>query len=254
MPTDRQLRRPLPRPYAALRLLCIPHAGGSTGLYRAWAALLPPSVELLLFCPPGREDRLDEPLPPDIPALVADLAGAVAPLLDRPWAVFGHSMGATVGHELVHHLLRRGHRPPAHLFVSAREAPQYHRSGTTHLLTDDALCVELLRLGGTSAALLEIPEVRQLVLPAVRADHRLIETYQPLRSDPLLCPVTALLGRQDTELTVEEAAGWCDCTTAEFELLTFPGGHFYLSDRPQEVVDAVLCRLPVHVNGSRSIA
>ncbi|MBV6697782.1 thioesterase [Kitasatospora aureofaciens] len=243
MTTTRWLRRPQPRPAAALRLLCLPHAGGSAGLYRPWAALLPPDVELLAACPPGRADRLHEPLPDDLPTLVAGLAAAVAPLLDRPWAVFGHSMGATVGHELILHLMRRGHRPPVHLFASAREAPQFHHGGTVHLLDDDALCAELTRLGGTNADLLAIPELRALALPAVRGDYRLIETYTNLPRAQLPCPVAAFIGTDDHELTPEEAAGWADWTDAGFELQSFPGGHFYLSDQPAAVISAVLDRL-----------
>ncbi|MFJ7243061.1 thioesterase II family protein [Kitasatospora sp. NPDC098652] len=237
------LRRPRPRPNAALRLVCLPHAGGSPGLYREWAALFPPEVELVLPCPPGREDRMDDPAPADLPALVGEFAAGLAPLVDRPWAVFGHSMGATVGHELALELVRRGHRPPVHLFVSAREAPQYHHGGSTHLLDDDSLCAELVGLGGTDAQLLAMPEVRRLVLPAVRGDYRLIETYRARPAGPLPCPVTALVGADDTELTAEEADGWRRWTSAAFELLTFPGGHFYLSAQPGAVVAAVRRRL-----------
>jgi pyochelin biosynthesis protein PchC len=240
MATDRRLRRPVPRPYASLRLLCLPHAGGSASLYRGWADLLPPHVESVLYCPPGREDRIAEPFPADFPSMVADLADAVAPLLDRPWAVFGHSMGAAVGHELALRVIRDGHRPPSHLFVSAREAPQHHRPGATHLLDDAALCDELVQLGGTDAALMAMPELRSLVLPKVREDYRLIENYRPRNTALLPCPVTALAGIEDRELTLQEAEGWQDCTTGAFELLTFPGGHFYLSDQPSAVVNSVL--------------
>ncbi|MFF7230854.1 alpha/beta fold hydrolase [Streptomyces sioyaensis] len=242
-PDARGLRRPRPQRDPAVRLLCLPHAGGSTSLYRAWSGLLPPAIEPVLVCPPGREDRLDEPLPQDMDELVEGLAEAAAGLLDRPWAVFGHSMGATVGHELVLRLLKEGHRAPEHLFVSAREAPQYHRGGTVHLLDEEALSAELVRLGGTPPELLEMPEVRQLVLPVVRGDYRLIETYQASPSGPVPCPLTALMGAQDDEVTAEEAAGWKRWTTGPFQLLTFPGGHFYLSDRPDRVVDVVRRRL-----------
>ncbi|MYT32278.1 MULTISPECIES: thioesterase domain-containing protein [unclassified Streptomyces] len=242
-PGARWLRRPRPRRDPAVRLLCLPHAGGSTSLYRGWAGLLPSAIEPVLVCPPGREDRLDEPLPQDLDELVTGLAQAASGLLDRPWAVFGHSMGATVGHELVLRLMKDGHRAPEHLFVSAREAPQYHRGGTVHLLDEDALSAELVRLGGTPPELLEMPEVRQLVLPVVRGDYRLIETYQAEPAGLVPCPVTAFIGAQDDEVTAEEATGWERWTTGPFQLLTFPGGHFYLSGRPDAVVDGVRRRL-----------
>jgi surfactin synthase thioesterase subunit len=243
MTANRWLRRPQPHPNPSLRLFCIPHAGGTPTLYRDWPALLPPGVELVLVCPPGRAERLDDPIPADLSGLVSELAEAAAPQLDRPWAVFGHSMGAAVAHELVLRLVRDGRRAPVHLFASARGAPQYHRPGTVHLGGDDALRAELVRLGGTDSALLELPELMALVLPALRGDYRLIETYGARPDGLLPCPVTALVGIDDTELTVTEAEGWRDWTSEPFQLLTFPGGHFYLSDRPAEVVGAVCRRL-----------
>jgi surfactin synthase thioesterase subunit len=229
----------------------VPHAGGSPGLYRSWPALFPADVELLLACPPGREDRLDDPFPPGLPVMASDLADALVPELEVPWAVFGHSMGAAVAHELVLEMLRRGGRPPEHVFVSAREAPQHHHGGDVHTLRDDELCAELVRLGGTHQDLLEIPELRGLVLPAVRADYRLIETYRPDPVDLLPCPVTALIGRQDEELTQADADGWRAWTSGPFELLAFPGRHFYLSERPQEVVAAVVERIGARAAGPR---
>ena len=246
MSAEHWLRCPLPRPRAEVRLLCLPHAGGSTSLYRAWPKLFPPQVEVLLVCPPGREHRLDDPFPADLLSLVRDLAVAVVPLLDRPWAVFGHSMGATVGHELVLQLLSRGHRAPVHLFASSRRAPQhYEHEGTMDLFGDEQLCAELVRLGGTDSALLELPELRELVLPAVRGDYRLLATHRTRPTGPVGCPVTAFIGDEDRRATTEGAPGWREWTTATFELVTFPGGHFYFSDRPQDVVEAVLRRLPL---------
>ncbi|MFE7116239.1 thioesterase II family protein [Streptomyces sp. NPDC057654] len=235
----RWFRRPRPGGDPSLRLLCLPHAGGTASLYRAWTGPLPDWIEPVLVCPPGREERVDERGPDDVPALVAALADAVRPLLDRPWAVFGHSMGALVAHELALRLVSEGARPPEHVFVSAREAPQFHRPGAVHLLDDDGLAAELLRLGGTHPELLAMDEVRRLILPAVRDDYRLVETYAPPGPTALPCPVTALVGTGDTEVSEDEARGWSRWTDAEFRLLAFTGGHFYFSDDPHDVVRSV---------------
>lgn len=242
MTADRQrgwLRRPRPVSDAALRLMCLPHAGGTPGLFRAWVPLLPPAIEPVLVCLPGRENRLGEPVPPNIPALVAELAEAMEPLLDRPWALFGHSMGAAVGFELSLTLRRR----PTRLFVSAREPPQYHHGGTLHRLDDEALCAELLRLGGTPPELLHAAEIRAMVLPAVRHDYRLIETYHARPAGQTDAPLTVFLGRDDPDLTREEALGWREWTTGPFDVTVFEGGHFYLADQPEAVVAAILAAL-----------
>lgn len=237
------IRTPRHQPSAALQLVCLPHAGGSAGLYRTWAALMPDQVELLLICPPGREARLGAPFPASLQALVGDLAHALRPALTRPWALFGHSMGATVGHELALALEREGHPAPRHLIVSARPAPQDHRGGTVHRRDEAGLCAELRRLGGTAPELFECPELRELVLPAVREDYRLIETYAA-RPDGLLgCPLTVFVGRDDPELTPDQAEGWRRWTRGRFATTVFPGGHFYLLDQTAAVVAAVLAAL-----------
>ncbi|CCG41192.1 thioesterase II family protein [Magnetospirillum molischianum] len=239
------LRRPRPAPEPAIRLLCLPHAGGTPGLFRAWPPLLPPLIEPVLVCLPGRENRLSEPLPDDIPALVAALAEAVEPLLDRPWALFGHSMGAAVGFELALTLRRR----PCQMFLSAREPPQYHHGGGLHQLDDDRLCAELLRLGGTPPGLLQAPEVRAMVLPAVRHDYRLIETYHARPASRFDGPLTVFLGRDDPDLPLQEALGWREWTSGPFALQMFEGGHFYLADQPSVVVAAIASIL---ANGPRN--
>lgn len=240
------IRRPHPRRDASVRLFCLPHAGGTTSLFKAWVALLPPTVELLPVCLPGREGRLDEPFPKDITTLATQLADAMEPLLDRPWAVFGHSMGAVIAHEVALILDQRYDRRPEHLFVSAREAPQYHRGGSFHLLNDDEICAELVRLGGTPPDLIQNPEIRAVVLPAIRNDYRMIETYTPRQDKLMDNPMTVLLGSKDSELTVNEAIGWREWTTGNFDLRVFPGGHFYLLDDPRSVVDTIMELMPAH--------
>nr|WP_250293323.1 alpha/beta fold hydrolase [Streptomyces atroolivaceus] len=230
-----------------LRLICLPHAGGSASFYRPWAALLPPEVELLAIQYPGREDRFEDPAVGSMSELVTALADALLPLLDRPYALFGHSMGSAVAWELAHELSSHGAPAPRRLFVSGRAAPGTAVVGDVHRQDDDVLCAELQRLGGTSSEVLEDPGLRSLVLGTVRDDYRLIETYRPAVRPQLNCPIHVLTGSDDPELDreriAERAGGWAGLTTARTEVRTFPGDHFYLTPRRREVVATVLRRM-----------
>ncbi|WP_299941384.1 alpha/beta fold hydrolase [uncultured Microbulbifer sp.] len=237
------LNIPHPKPNAAIQLLCLPHAGGTAALYRPWVKLLPDSIELVLVCLPGREQRCNEVMPADMRSLITLLGNAVTPILDRPWAVFGHSMGATVAHELILSLQCRNLCGPEHLFVSARKAPQFQEGGNQHQLDDDSLCQQLIQLGGTAPELLEIPELRALLLPTLRQDYRLIETSKVSSDQPLSCPITAMLGRDDPELTPDDARGWQRWTNCHFHIYEYTGNHFYLSQSPHLVVSHVVKQL-----------
>ncbi|MEU0480271.1 alpha/beta fold hydrolase [Streptosporangium sp. NPDC006013] len=236
-----------PQPTARLRLICLPHAGGGASFYRPWATLLPPEIELWGIQYPGREDRFEDPPVDRMDELVTAVTDALVPLLDRPYALFGHSMGSAVAWEVAHDLRRREALGPRRLFVSGREAPGTATVGEVHRQSDDLLCRELQRLGGTSDDVLADPDLRPVVLGCVRNDYRLIETYRPIPRPPLRCPIEVFTGEADPELTPQSgrdrAGGWADLTTARTEIHTFPGDHFYLGPRRQEVVTAVLRRL-----------
>ncbi|MEV7230821.1 alpha/beta fold hydrolase [Polymorphospora sp. NPDC051019] len=245
------LRRYQHRPAAAVRLLCFPHAGGGAGTFRAWDVLLPPSVELVSVQYPGREDRFADPLVDDMDELTAQVAAAIARIIDRPYLVFGHSMGSAVAYETVQRLRRYGVPEPDWLFVSGRPAPGDVTGGDVHLRDDDGLCAELGRLGGTDDVVLADPELRRAVLRYVRNDYRLIETYRPTPAAALSCPVAVLRGGDDPELSADQAHGWARTTTGKLDVRTFPGDHFYLVPQRRAVVativgklDPVLARAP----------
>lgn len=230
-----------PRPYATRRLICFPHAAGGAGFYRQWVDTLPADVELWAVQYPGREDRFTEPCVPDMDTLADRIADALEPVIDLPTAVFGHSMGAAVGYEVTRRLLARD-APVERLFVSARPSPSHQRSTRTEVYRrdDDAIVAELATLRGSGIAVLEQPELRELVLPMVRNDFRLIETYSPAAADPLPIPILALAGADDPRMTVAQAADWTEATAAGFELEVFPGGHFYLEPHRVEVINTVI--------------
>lgn len=231
-----------PAPAARVRLICLPHAGGAASFYRSWPGCFPPSVEVVAVQPPGREDRLDDAFCEGMAGLVENLSDAMSVLCDRPYVLFGHSMGAAVAFELCVALRRRGRRLPLHLVVSGREAPCRHRGGTVHLGDDASLCAELRRLNGTVSALMDNADWRSLVLPAIRSDYHAIETYRPSSGSPLPVPITALAGDSDHELLPGDVEAWRAWTAASFDLRRFSGGHFYLNEQ-RAAVTHVLGRL-----------
>lgn len=234
-------------PAARLRLVCLPHAGGSASSYRSWAALLPGAIELVAIQYPGREDRFTDPLIDDMAELTRRIFAALATLPPRPCALFGHSMGSALAYELAHHTRASGWPEPVRLLVSGRRAPAEAVGGAVHLGDDQALCAELVRLGGSNAEVLADPDLRRLVLTYVRNDYRLIERYRPASRPPLSCPVSVFAGQDDPEFSIAHAAGWARLTTAGTDTESFPGGHFYLTARRDHLVAAILRRLaPTH--------
>ncbi|GAA2895616.1 alpha/beta fold hydrolase [Streptosporangium fragile] len=233
------LRCPGPRPGAAVRLVCFAHAGGSATAYREWPALLPASVELHAVQLPGRADRFTEPLVDDMDVLAASVAEAMLPLLDRPVALFGHSMGAMVAYEVARVLQARG-TGPARLFASGCAAPHEPRERrAVSTLDDDRFVAELTRLGGTEAEILAHRAMREVVLPYVRGDFRLLERYRHRPGPALPVPISALVGDADPVVTPAQAASWEARTTADFSLTVYRGGHFYLQPHRAEVVAEV---------------
>ncbi|UBU16053.1 thioesterase II family protein [Nonomuraea gerenzanensis] len=223
-----------PRPDAALRLFCFPHAGGAAAAYREWHRAVPPGVEVRAVQYPGRADRMREAPVADAHVLADQIAEAMRPLLDRPAVLFGHSMGAVLAYETALRVR------PAHLIVSGRRAAHVPRPGRVHLGTEDDLAAELRRLGGTQPELLDDPEVRAYILPIVRADYHLAESYRHRPAEPLDCPITAVIGDSDPEVDPSNAGDWAELTRGRFELHVLPGGHFYLAERPAEVIDLVV--------------
>lgn len=223
----------------AVPLVCLPYVGGGATVYRALSGLLTPSVAPLVVQLPGRQDRYTEPCVDNIPELANQIFAAIAPWTDRPLALFGHSMGAILGFEVARRMERKLGTPPLRLFASGRRAPSRPRDERVHTLPDAGVIAELARLNGTQPELLGDPEIVQMILPAVRGDYRAIETY---RSDPgatIASPITVLTGDSDPQTTAEEARAWREHTTSEFELVTFPGGHFFLNDHQPTIADFV---------------
>jgi medium-chain acyl-[acyl-carrier-protein] hydrolase len=188
-------------------------------------------VEVCAVQLPGRENRLLEPPFTRLEPLVEALAGALLPYLDRPYALFGHSMGGLLGFELIRRLRRLGAPTPQRFFVSACRAPQLpRRARPIHDLPDDELVESLRAFRGTPTRVLQDRELMQLVLPALRADFGVLETYAYTAEARLECPLEVFGGLQDETVPLPELAGWSDQAGREYSQRMLPGHHFFLHE------------------------
>lgn len=230
-----------PNPMAVLRLLCFHHAGGGASAYRPWVGEVPADVELCAVQLPGRETRLRERPFTRIAALVPLIADEIQPLLDRPFALFGHSLGALVAFEVARELGRRGGPAPAHLFVAGRRAPMRpdRWSRMSHL--PQATFVEEVRRrwDGIPAAVLDEPELLELLLPTLRADIAAVESYVYAPGAALDCPISCLGGMEDSAAGAVDLAAWRDETRGAYSLRMFPGAHFFVQSARAQVLAAV---------------
>jgi medium-chain acyl-[acyl-carrier-protein] hydrolase len=219
-----------PNPYAELRLFCFPYAGGSALVYRQWQHVLPATIEICPVQLPGRGARLHEPPFKSLGPLVESIARALFPYVDKPFAFFGHSMGAIIIYELARLLRAEGHKGPEHLFVSGRRAPHLEsREPPLFNLPDAEFFQELRRLGGTPTEVLEHPELMQIMEPLLRADFSVAENYVHSEGEPLDCPITVFGGLQDEFTNRDDLEGWRRHTSAPCTIRMFNGGHFFLN-------------------------
>lgn len=222
-----------------IRLFCLPYAGGGASVYRQWSEDLPVDVDVCAIQLPGRERRYGEPAFTSMEQAADALEAALRPHLDTPFLLFGHSMGASIAHELAHRLETRG-KPPLALMVSGRRAPHLpSRTQPIHALSDSGFIQELARLNGTPTQVLENVELMELMLPLLRADFKLIETHRPRPRPPLTVPVIAFGGTDDDEAGVDELQAWSSTTNGDFRLHLLPGDHFFINSERRSLVRLV---------------
>ncbi|MBC6477559.1 MAG: thioesterase [Hormoscilla sp. GM7CHS1pb] len=240
-----------PNPKAQLRLFCFPYAGGSAGVFRSWPDSLPPTVEVCAVELPGRGTRIKDAPFTRMEPLVEAIALALLPELDKPFAFFGHSMGALVSFELARLLRRsqagareRGDRQLSHLSISGRSAPQIPDPEPPIHALPEAEFVEKLRCyNGTPSEVLANPELMQLFLPILRADFELIETYVYKNEPAFDFPITAFGGLSDFKASREDLSAWDRHTTAAFDLRMLPGDHFFLHSNEALLLQSITRQL-----------
>ncbi len=221
---------PKPNAQARARLFCFPYAGGGAFEYRAWSPHVPHDLELCAAQLPGRETRLKEAPFTRLLDLTKTLAEVIAPYLDKPFAFFGHSLGAFIGFELARQLRWQNLPQPAHLFVSGSRAPQLPNpeKPMCHLPDHEFVDEIVRRYDSIPQEAREHAELMAMALPALRADFTMNETYEHAEEPPLSCPITCFGGVDDHSAPREHLEAWRAQTRSEFTLRTFPGGHFFI--------------------------
>jgi medium-chain acyl-[acyl-carrier-protein] hydrolase len=233
--------RPRARPRARFRLFCFARAGGGASSFRGWAEDCHEEIEVALIQPPGRENRLREAPLQSMRTLVSSITTAMADFLDRPYALYGHSLGAKVAFETIRELRRRGLPQPVHLFAAASSSPGVRWAHPLlHPLSDLDLLGEIQRrYGGVPAEVLADQELCALLMPALRADITIIETYRYTEEPPLLNPITCLCGSTDSMTPELDAWDWRNQTSSEFRYETFPGDHFFPAQTRTLILDLI---------------
>lgn len=233
-------------PGARIRLVCFPHAGGAAGYFGDWAALTPPDVEVVAVQYPGRQDRLTDACA----TTMDELADAITEALlhetddDLPLALFGHSMGSSVAYEVARRLEGVPGLALTRLIASGRSRPRLARERPPHPAPTDAQILDYVRLlDPAGAAAYEHPDLRPVIMPALRADFGLLAAHRPARLHRLGVPVTACGGDRDPVCAAEDLASWSDVTSKGLDVRVFEGNHFYLAPRKKELLAFLMSQL-----------
>jgi surfactin synthase thioesterase subunit len=221
--------RPKARTNPRVRLFCFPYAGAGAAVYRLWPNHLSEDIEVVAVHPPGRAHRLRERPLTRIEAMVDCAIASLSPLIDRPFAVFGHSLGAIVAAEFVRSLQQSG-QVASHLFVSSRP-PRREPTDLLHLLPDrDFVLAMNRRYNGIPNEILSEPELLALLLPALRADIEALETFRPRHDRPkITSPTTVYGGTLDRSVSQSDLAAWNQETIETCRIRIFQGDHFYIN-------------------------
>lgn len=238
MSADAWLHRVDARRSDAVQLVLLPHAGGSASYFNALASKLAADFDVVLVQYPGRQERRREPAMPTIAALADGVFNALG-MPDRPTILFGHSMGAVVAFETTVRMERAGATGLLGMIASGRRGPAVLKHEDVHLRGDAGLIAEIRALSGTHADIFDNKEIVQMILPALRADYRAVETYRMSVGTRIRTPVSILIGDSDPRVSVADAQAWSDITDGGSQLRVFPGGHFYLDQQHEQVATAI---------------
>lgn len=228
-----------------LNVFCLPFAGGNKYSYRDYKEKAPSSINFISLEYPGRGARIREPLISDTSALVEDLYGSIAELVNKDtYAIYGHSLGGLISYLLTRKLLENGHRPPVHLFVTGTTGPSSNSrtEKKRHLLPKNEFIQELKDLQGMPDEILNNDELLEYYEPILRSDFKASENYIYKNCDPLDIPITVITGSEE-DMEEEDIKLWQKETKQIVHFKSFPGGHFFIYNHAMEIVQIISNKL-----------
>ncbi len=227
------------RPRARLRLFCFTFAASSAQLFHGWNDHVPEWIEVSGCELPGHGGRLAETPVSNQHEAAIEIADMLEPAIDRPYALFGHCLGAAQAYEATRLLRQRGKAQPVRLFSSGARGPHLGIPiADVESMDDDVFIEHMHQAYAAPIAFLRHPEMRPLFLPMVRADARMTQNYRYVSGPPVDYPVTAVAGETDPDVQMEHLVAWRDHTTAPVTARIYPGNHFFFIDSaPQLLAD-----------------
>ena len=232
------------RPQAALRMFCLPYAGRGASVFNSWSNSFPDDIELQAVQLPGRESRYNEPMFTDIHETVRALADSIKLYMDRPYALFGYSMGALVAFELMRELRRRGEPLPIQLFLAAMRAPQIPPICPSLTdLPDDSFLEQMRHYYDPPQDAWNLPELLKVILPTLRTDMKMCDGYIHTLEPPLESPIHAFAGQDDRSASPAVVREWRQQTTEEFNMDVFDGTHFFINTASDDLQRVMISRL-----------
>ncbi|MGB1009785.1 MAG: thioesterase II family protein [Thiolinea sp.] len=233
------------KPHNRIRLFALPYSGAGAGMYFSWSKHFHANgIDLIAIQPPGREQRIHEKPITHLPDLVGEILNSIYPLTDQDFAFFGHSLGGLIAFELTQKLIKEGKKIPKHLFVSAFRSPDIpNPNPELHQLNDSVFLKKIAEYGGTPDTILKNNELMALLLPILRADFKLLETYRYQPTKPMSCPITLFNGEKDAIVKPVHMSNWRHHTNTRFRKVVFPGNHFFINDNRKEIISEITNQL-----------
>lgn len=220
-------------------LFCLPFAGGSKYVYSDFREFL---SENIVFSPielPGRGSKTNSDLLTNVADIVEDVFNQVRFNLEKPYFVYGHSMGALLGYLLAIKLREEGLALPTALILSGREAPFNSKDGLKrHKLPRKELFEKIESFGGVPKQVLEDEGLKDFFEPILRADFEAVDSYRHIKKEKLSVPITVMIGAND-KVSFQDAKDWEAITKEEFNIHVFPGDHFFIFKSCQEIVELI---------------